>query len=133
MEMLKYAIFSIPIIVLLGNTIDNIFFSNESTQRHINSVNAYGIKGTILRKPIGLLVLGSFVASYWYIKLGFIWAAFGLIMLSTIVLLVLIPSQPVEMPEIGSKDYFNLVLKRKRQAIVGSFIALFWAASWLVT
>ena len=133
MDMFEYVIFSIPIVVLLGNTIDHIFFSTKSTQRHINSVNTYGVKGAILRKPIGLLVLGSFIASYWYIKLGFIWAAFGLILLSSIVLFVLIPSQTIKMPEIGSKDYFNLVLKRKRQAIVGSFIALFWAASWLVT
>lgn len=124
--MLKIVIFSIPLLALLLNAVERLFF----TEKHLENIQKYGVKGTMLRKPLGMLALGSFIVSYWFIGIGFIWAMLAIIL---ILILFIFPEHQLEIPEKGSEIYKSLLQKRKKQSLGNVIFALIWVASWAVT
>jgi hypothetical protein len=131
--MLKSLIFILPILAILKNTVDRIFLSDKSTTQHIQKINRFGMKGAIIRRPLFFISMASFIGSYWFISLGIFWAIFGVFLLLSVCAFLLIPSQLVTMPEIGSADYIKLLKKRTNESILGFLIALLWVFSWVVT
>jgi hypothetical protein len=130
--MVEYLIFFLPILAIGAGIYQKLLRSEESAIAFINSRNKYGSKGHMLRSPYAFLVYLSFIFSSLFTPFGLYWAALGVVLLSGTVAYLIFSDGKINTPDLISSEFDSLVLKRKKQAIVSSFILLLWVMSWWV-
>lgn len=130
---MEILVFLIPVASMVKKIIERAVFAEKSATADIEEINECGMKGHFLRSPFLVLSLPSLVASYWYIGVGWLWAGVGLAAIAGLVLFMVIPSQPVVMPNVGSVEYFKLIRKRRKQAGIQAAILVAWVLSWAIT
>jgi hypothetical protein len=130
--MVEYLIFLLPILVIGTGVYQKLLRSEESAIAFINSRNKYGSKGHMLRSSYVFLVYLSFIFSSLFTPLGLYWAVLGIALLSGTVAYLIFSDGKIYSPDLMSSEFDSLVLKRKKQAIVSSFIVLLWVMSWWV-
>ncbi len=126
-------VFLIPAVSMVKKIIERTVFSEKSAISDILEINEYGMKRHFLRNPFLVPSLLSLIASYWYIGIGWLWAGVALTTIVGLVLFIVVPSQPVVMPALGSPEYFQLIRKRRKQAGIQAVILCAWVLSWAST
>ena len=131
MSNLELIVFFVPVVAIVLNFCLRVFFAKYSALRYVNGVNKLGIKAYMLRSQFGYLSILSFLVSPFFISFGWFWMVFGIVLIASFLLFLVEPVPKFQKPEAESDEFRYLVLRRKKQALVGIPILCLWGLSWV--
>lgn len=111
---MKYLIFFILIVLICLSLAKRWVFPEKSTKKYLAELKKKGVKRAYFSNYGKWLAAVCFIASFWYIKLGILWLLFGIVILVSALIFLVLPEHHLALPNEGTEEFKKMVQARKK-------------------